>query len=298
MCILIGKYFKGVGWVVAKNRDQDYTPTVYFPDEPGKFDDNVLVQYDEQTGYSEGMNKYGMGIITTSSTESLMAETDDKDGLTIHKALKCKTPQEAADYLVNHKLDGYVAVFNKDTMIFIESDKNDRGEYHHVMKEIPLTETIVRTNHGVWLKTSGYQPGIDPVQTRNWKSSVCRLKLAEKIAKEANDPMDLIDGLASKNNDNLQMNNFRVQTKPREMRTVSQIMVVPSKKTIYVRPVDCRIILDPAKENIKVNVLSNKILLKTYPSLKAKPIKTIDKKDGSVIITTECKKIKNFISFI
>ena len=34
MCVGVAKYFKGTGWVLAKNRDQDYIPKTTFIDMP------------------------------------------------------------------------------------------------------------------------------------------------------------------------------------------------------------------------------------------------------------------------
>lgn len=299
MCIVVAKYFPGIGWAAAKNRDQDYVPHLSFPDEKGKRDDEIMLMFDKDTGYKEGLNTRGLTIITTSSTESIQAETDDKDGENIQKALMYDTPAEAADHLIRKKLDGYILVFNKEEMILIESDKNQKkgGKYEYVMKTIPHTQTIARTNHGIFLPNSGYQRGIDAVQERNRDSSESRLAIAEKVVKSAQTPMDLINGIAKKWNNDMQLNGLRVSTKPRDMRTCSQILVVPSQKTMYFRPIECIMKIVPEKVGLNLEILSNAYLTKIYPKLTSKISRMTKKPDGTVIITSEEVRFVSFNMF-
>jgi len=66
MCVIAAKYFKDTGWVLAKNRDQDYISNVSFHDIDDDKVGEILVMYDHDIFYQEGMNHDGLVIITTS----------------------------------------------------------------------------------------------------------------------------------------------------------------------------------------------------------------------------------------
>ena len=66
MCIIAAKYFKDSGWVLAKNRDQDYVSHVSFRDITDDDVGEILVMYDHDIMYQEGMNHNGLAIISTS----------------------------------------------------------------------------------------------------------------------------------------------------------------------------------------------------------------------------------------
>lgn len=193
MCVAIAKYFKETGWVVAKNRDQDYVSTVSFVDSPHPSVGEILLLNDHDTGYREGMNYNDMFVITTSLTPDLADETDKEDGALIEKALKMKTPEQAANFLVKNKLVGCLFIGTSEKLIMIEAGATgkDKAGYEAIKKVISKNEIICRTNHGVWLPWAGFQYGVDEAQDMWRKSSETRLKLAEKAAVKANTPEDL-----------------------------------------------------------------------------------------------------------
>ena len=49
MCVIVAKHFPKVGWVLAKNRDQDYVSDITFEDEPNAKVGEVFVLYDKDT---------------------------------------------------------------------------------------------------------------------------------------------------------------------------------------------------------------------------------------------------------
>ena len=79
MCTAVAKYFKGIGWVIAKNRDQDYVSSVAFEDEENKNTGEIILMFDHETKYKEGMNHKGLVVITTSLTPTLLGESNAKD---------------------------------------------------------------------------------------------------------------------------------------------------------------------------------------------------------------------------
>ena len=65
MCIIVAKYFPGIGWAGAKNRDRKYIPTLDFLIEDVG-DVERCMMHDQITGYKEGINSHGISILNTS----------------------------------------------------------------------------------------------------------------------------------------------------------------------------------------------------------------------------------------
>ena len=146
MCIIAAKYFKGTGWVLAKNRDQDYVSHISFRDEPDDKVGEILVMYDHDIDYQEGMNHNGLVIITTSLTPSLNGETNKEDGDNIHKALHME--QDAAvKFLVDKKMTGFIFVATPEKLVVIEAAKEDngKGEYKSVVSVMQYENILTTT---------------------------------------------------------------------------------------------------------------------------------------------------------
>ena len=127
MCVIIAKYFDGIGWAGAKNRDRNYTPTLNFI-ESGEFDIERMMMHDLVTGYKEGINNRGISILNTSlDVYDDEAEVDagtaktSPDGRHIAEALLKPNVLEAARSLIRHKLGGCTIVFDRENMILIEA---------------------------------------------------------------------------------------------------------------------------------------------------------------------------------
>jgi len=268
MCIIAAKYFEDKGWILAKNRDQDYVSDVSFRDEENDKVGEILVMYDHEIKYQEGMNHDGLVIISTSLTPSLNAETNKKDGDTIYKALHMKQ-RDAANYIVQQQMTGYIFLATPQKLLVIEAARKDggKGEYKSRIRSIPTSETIVRTNHGVDFPWAGFQTGITDTQDMWRKSSECRKELAEKALAKANTPEEMLDALASRMTKDLQMNCFRVETKPRQMRTIFQWALVPSDKTAIIRPIQTRMKLKVSHKGLTVKMLDNEPIKKIYNGL-------------------------------
>ena len=230
MCIIAAKYFKDTGWVLAKNRDQDYVSNVSFRDTPHDKVGEILVMYDHDISYQEGMNHDGLVIITTSLTPTLGDETNKEDGDNIYKALQMEQ-NDAADFLIQQQMTGFIFLATPQRLIVIEAAKEDdgKGKYKSTVNVVPKTKTIVRTNHGINFPWAGFQYGVDEKQDMWRKSSELRKRAAQKMIESAQSPEDMLDALASKVEDDLQFNCFRVENKPRQMRTIFQWALVPSQ---------------------------------------------------------------------
>jgi hypothetical protein len=165
MCVIVAKYFDGIGWAGAKNRDRTYIPVLDFIESESEGIDRMMM-HDEVTGYKEGINSRGVSILNTSldvgddetEVESGQAKSSP-DGRIIAEALTLSTAQEAARFLVKQRLCGCTMVFDQENMFLIEASatgtaKDPTDSEHEVY---PETQTVARTNHGIWMPTAGMQ---------------------------------------------------------------------------------------------------------------------------------------------
>ena len=297
MCIVGAKYLKSFGWVLVKNRDQDYISDVTFQDQNDPTVGEIMCLYDHNTHYREGMNQDGLTIITTSLSPILTAETDSKDGDVIHSALHKSSPEEAAKFLISKKITGFIFIATSDKLILLEAARKDqgKGEYKFKQKIIPKTETVVRTNHGIDLPWAGFQYGYTDEQDLRRKSSELRLKYAELALKKAKDPVSMLDAFSSKMDNDLQMNLFRVG-KDKQMRTIFQWALVPSEDLVYIRPIRSKIRVKIDPERIKVILVDNENIRKTYGT-KIKHFARIIQQ-GNEFKTTQLESFKRCFTFL
>lgn len=301
MCIIAAKYFKDKGWVLAKNRDQDYVSHVSFRDFDNEKVGEILTMYDHDIHYQEGMNRDGLVIISTSLTPQIDEESNKKDGDNICKALHMKQ-NEAAKFLVDQKMTGYIFLATPEKLLVIEAGKMDdgKGEYKSRITNIPKTETIVRTNHGVIFPWAGFQYGVDKAQDLWRKSSESRKALAEKAIAKAGTPEEMLDALASRMVDDLQMNVFRIETKPKQMRTIFQWALVPSEGEAIIRPIQAKLKLKVSHKHLTVKMLDNEPIKKLYNGLVKhfSKIKEIDGGEGFQTAITEDRVPLRFKEYI
>lgn len=273
MCIIIAKYFDGIGWAGAKNRDRTYIPVLDFIEsEQGPVD--RMMMHDEVTGYKEGINSRGVSILNTSldvgddesEVESGQAKSSP-DGRIIAQALTQPTAQAAAKMLLDQQLCGCTMVFDQENMFLIEASNWDgRRSYKYRVKRIPQDQIVARTNHGIWMPTAGFQrTRTDRQQTLDRISSETRLLLAQAVAETAQKPQDLVDGMCQVYINDPQLNIMRTSTEGRKMRTTSQQLCVPKERTLYCRPVSSHMKFDfwnlnRPKTDVWVEIMSNREL--------------------------------------
>lgn len=300
MCTAVAKYFKGKGWVIAKNRDQDYVSEVSFKDYKTKKVGEIFFMYDFETKYREGMNYKGLVIITTSLTPTLLGESNAKDGDDIEKALHMTDPKEAAEFLVKQKMTGFIFCCTPEKLVLVEAAKMDqgKGEYHSVIKEISKTEVISRANHGIELPWAGFQSGIKKQQDIWRKSSEMRMEQALKATKNAKDAKEMLEGLASKMTDDFQYNVFRIENKPRQMRTIFQSAYVPSDELIIIRPIQTKMDIKVSREMIHVDVLDNSSLHKLYDGKIKHFSKIVPKNDEEIKTVIQKEQFLSFKEFV
>lgn len=273
MCIIVAKYFPGIGWAGAKNRDRNYTPTLDF------IEDNQqgmgrMMMHDQVTGYREGINSTGLSILNTSldvyddETEVEVGEVDSSpDGKIIAQALLYKDPMDAVRLLIKRKLGGCTMVFNERDLYLIEATDDDGTRpYRSIVKKIGRGNTVARANHGLWLTDAGYQ------RTRGDKSEIlgrisseARLLQAQALVEAAQEPEDLVDGMCQVYVNDPQLNIMRMSTERKKMRTTSQQLCVPQERTLYCRPISSHVEFDfwdlnRPDTNVWVEILGNREL--------------------------------------
>ena len=155
------------------------------------------------------------------------------------------------------------------------------------MKIISKSETIVRTNHGVEFPWAGFQYGVDEKQDVWRKSSEMRKQIAEKTIKSAKTPEEMLDALSARVASNLQLNVFRVENKPRQMRTIFQWALVPYDDEAIIRPIQTKMKLKVSHNKLKVQILDNKSLEKVYNGAirHFAKIKVVDDKEYKTVVT-------------
>ena len=300
MCIIAAKYFKDTGWILAKNRDQNYVADTTILD---KIDPNVgeiLLLDDKTIKYQEGMNHKGLVIITTSLTPIISQETNDNDGNIIKAALKLADPEAAAKYVIEKKLTGFIFIGTPEKLIVVEAarDRNGRGEYHATSNVIPQNELIVRTNHGVEYPWAGFQMGISAIQDMWTKSSKTRQIIAERVLKNAKTPEEMLDGLAKREVDNLQMNVFRVESTPSQMRTIFQWALVPKTSTVYLRPIQSKMNVRVSPDKIKIVVMDNEPIKQVYKDVIKHFCKIVSSGEDGHIKTVETEQFLYFKDYL
>lgn len=280
MCVIVAvKVLDDVSgekrWIVGKNRDRNYIPDIYFrkASKMRKYGYSVFV--DKQTGWSEGINKHGIAIVNT----ALMVKKDEKegkkvdpkikkvikslDGPIIRKALQFNNIYKVVDYITKEGLYGFSFVTDGVKMFVIENDRtwvpdDDNPEEKKVIKHdmtwYEVTdkkiEYLVRTNHGDLHVESGYPEG-----SESGDSSRMRRKYVEDEVKriKPKSVADVFEVLSYDKDKNPNFNPIRKYGKC-EMFTTGQVVINPSTKTMYYRPIKSNVIIggkavDP--ENIK-----------------------------------------------
>jgi hypothetical protein len=273
MCIIVAKWFPGIGWAGAKNRDRQYIPELDFIESEKNGIDRMMM-HDLVTGYKEGINSLGISILNT----SLDCDTDEKevesgetksspDGKLIASALLQNSVENAIKLLIKYKLSGCTIVFDQNKLYLIEaSDQDGTKPYRYIIKKIPNTETVIRTNHGVWLPWAGFQRSSkDKQQVLDRISSESRMLQAEFVVEQAETPEDLVDGLCQVYINNPQLNIMRTSTEANKYRTTSQQLCVPKEKTLYCRPISSHVKFDfwrlnKPSTNVWVEILGNREL--------------------------------------
>ena len=178
--------------------------------------------WDEKTKYAEGVNEYGVAILSAATAVKSDEKEGDKsggqgkrkaefyspDGRRIRAALFGKTPEEALEKLIEVEIPGNTLVFSRDKCFLLEGtfpvdEEGKPGDYIYKSKEIPKDQAIVRTNHGVWLPKAGYQADSEEEDHRTARiSSDARMKRVRADVKKIEEADDMMACVSCQKNKN------------------------------------------------------------------------------------------------
>jgi hypothetical protein len=269
MCVVACKYIENLGWVIGKNRDRNYKPIIKIRK---SFRNNIerLYIWDKRTKYTEGINEFGVGIVSASVTvkedeaEGKLALKKPKskdiktkkrifyspDGIRIRTALFEKTAADAARKLIELEIPGNTIIADKERCFLLEGAFID-SEYVYKIVEVPQNKIAVRTNHGIFLPWAGYSTEIESQKDKRKSSEIRYSKTVENI-KKSNNLEEFLDALSEFSNpEEPQMNPLRLDTDRTSMRTTGQLILVPNEHTLHYRAVWCETLFDLDKLNTK-----------------------------------------------
>jgi len=203
MCVIASLYLENQA-ILVKNRDRKYKASIKVIHE---LIDGVEVLYihDLDTGYSEGLNEYSIGI----TNAALLVNQDERQGIVestrrtavshdgdkIRKALSLNNIESVVNYLTDYKnrkpqhngLKGITLVSNTKTKYIIEGTT----KHTPLIVEVPKEELIVRTNHGIYYPGAGYNTGLKK------QSSVSRLEISERELKKVDKVSKVLNTLSN-----------------------------------------------------------------------------------------------------
>lgn len=232
-CVIIGGKFNKENVILAKNRDRTYKPTVSIVQ---KEIDLVQVTYlyDHLTGWLEGMNEFGIGVVNS----ALLVDHDEKeakyakstgmkseDAPRILKALSYSSIKDAVNSVAywDGGIKGHTIVANKHRIYHVECT----GRHEPVITEIK--DHIVFTNHGYNYQDIGYQMG------EKYLSSKIRKSVIEDSLDGSEIAETILDKLYNQTNENDFFNPVRNSN---GMFTTCQIAMDLFDLKFYFRPTD------------------------------------------------------------
>lgn len=253
MCVIVAKKFKDIGWVLAKNRDRNYVPTINIVQNNRRSIQRLYID-DEKTRYTEGVNEFGVSIVSSSLAvkkdekegEKATPNDDDTffspDGKKIRTALFEKTPEKALKALIETGLSGCALIANEENCYLLEGSYDENDEYFY--KTLKIKDYCVRTNHGVLLPKLGYEGG------KERKSSLVRKDKTETLLKTVDNYEDILNALSIHDDKDFMMNPLRHgDYKKKEMMTTGQIVIEPKHRVLRYRPIHSDVIF----KNTKIN---------------------------------------------
>jgi hypothetical protein len=265
MSIIACKYFEDAGWVLAKNRDRNYKPNIRVMK---SFRNGIerLLLWDEKTKYTEGLNEFGVAIISASVAVdlderegSIATKQNSKfkktprvyyspDGLRLRTALFERSASEAAKKILELQISGNTIVADRERCFLIEAGFIDTNEYVYEVIEVPKDKIAVRTNHGIFLPWTGYNPEI-PEESNKREASEVRYNKVNQTLRSVNNLEQFIDVMSDSSSNDAQLNPLRIDPKKGSMRTTGQIFIIPKQKTLHYRAIWCSTIFDLDKLN-------------------------------------------------
>ena len=225
-CIIVAGKINGDA-ILAKNRDRMYEPVVQI-DHKIINDIEVCYMHDTVTGWAEGMNEFGIGIVNTAlmvgndESEKIIVKKQgkpSKDGIRIVSSLLYDNIEDVLKHVLSTSVKGHTFIANKDKLIMVERTSRHEKPY---VAEKTMDGWYVRTNHGHYYPDAGYTHGLKYLSSRIRKIS------AEQLKGKVDSPEDLLKSMAKQYYKKDSQLNMR-RTTP-TMNTTSQIAMDLNKK--------------------------------------------------------------------
>lgn len=245
-CIIVGGMSSG-DHVLAKSRDRNYHARVEIVRRV--LDDGTEIVYfrDLDTGYAEGMNSHGIGVVNAALSISDDEKAKDKtkskvasdDGPRLVKCLTKHDIDEAIKSLVGFKggIKGHTFVGNPQSLYSVEMS----SEHTPIINKLdPTTGWDIRTNHGFEHDGAGYTPDRRP---DDYMSSKIRQAQAEVELSNIDDFEKIAPALAKQNFEKDSNNNMLRRVPEKGMKTTSQVAMHLANKEFrfYQFPNECTI---------------------------------------------------------
>ena len=243
-CIIVAGETEGKN-VLAKSRDRNYHARVKIVRDLCDDGETEVVYFEDlDTGYAEGMNSHGLGVVNAAlavgeDENEVKGKVRSEDGPRMVHALKSATTiDDAVKSLVGYKggIKGHTFVGNPTGVYSIEMS----SEHTPVINKLdPATGFDVRTNHGRDHDGAGYTPDRRP---KDYMSSKIRKAQAEVELADVEDFEEVAPALAKQHFDPSSNDNM-LRRVPKEagMVTVSQVaMHLPNREMVfYYFPNEC-----------------------------------------------------------
>lgn len=225
-CIIVSRKINN-DVILAKNRDRMYIPVVKIKHKLIN-DIEIVYMHDLTTGWAEGMNEYGIGIVNT----ALMVGRDEgekkivkkqgkpsRDGKHIVNALLHDKIEDVLKHIIDKSVKGHTFIASPKKLYIVELTSKHQKAF---IAERDINGWYVRTNHGFHYPDAGYTTG------EKYLSSKIRKISAETLKGEVTSAEDLLDKMAVQYYEKDSSLNMRRTTKT--MRTTSQIAMNLTKK--------------------------------------------------------------------
>lgn len=251
---------------LLKNRDRNYVPKVKIIHELREGVE-VLYMTDVSTGWCEGLNEHGIGIVNSAlqvardEAEKSVVKSKgkkSKDGPRVLKTLECTNVKRAVEVGQTYEggLKGHTIIATETETYTLEG--TSKHEFHS--RKLPEGKITVRTNHGIHYDDSGYTEG------SNYESSVVRRDKAKRTLRGLDSPDEVATALMSARMDDRAHPNNMVRYTD-NMSTTSQMIINLTDKELvfYVIP-----------DRVEFEGYENKLPKGRKPKLKVRVIEYVD----------------------
>jgi len=234
MSLIGAKFLQKEGWILLKNRDQNIKPNIRIRKSQRKNIERLYL-WDDLTSFTEGINEFGVAIISAISNDDIQIAKDNlkkrkgelstnikkfysPDGLSIRKALFEKSARKAVKKLVEFSVVGTIIVADFNECFVLESTL-ENNNYSYDINQIPNGTVVVKST--------------DEINEKSQK----KIKKLVKLLNFAKDFESVLDVFSTKNNIDSELNPLIFSKVKNAIKTTAQIILCPLEKTLHFRPI-------------------------------------------------------------